>query len=257
MLALAVIAEPLAVIADHDERGRAAAGRDVILETLHKTPELLVHRRDLSQVRPIGEPGAKRLGGRIRRVGIEVVHPQKHGLVSRRAEGGQRAIGRVLRSALHAPGRQLVVVDIEAAREPETARQHEGRHERARPIPRGFQSLRQDGMAGRQEPRVLVNAVTGGIQAGHHRAVRRQGLGHRGIRLTESPPARGQGVECRRADALRVRTDRVGARRIERDEQDRRLRSRRSRLLRALAASPASCRDARGCEHDSGDLDAG
>jgi hypothetical protein len=57
--------------------------------------------------------------------------------------------------------------------------------------------------------RVLVNAVTGRIEAGHDRRVRGKGLGNGRIRLPEAPPSRRQRVEGRRLDALRLRTDRV------------------------------------------------
>ena len=103
-----------------------------------QAPELLVHRRDLAEVRPRREAAAERLGRRVRRVRVEVVHPQEQRL--RRSRRGQVArarrsvVSRADRSAR--PVRQRVVVDVEAAREPEAARQHEGRDERGRAVAR-------------------------------------------------------------------------------------------------------------------------
>ena len=59
------------------------------------------------------------------------------------------------------------------------------------------------------------------IQPGHHRRVRRQRLRHGRIRLPEAAAARGNRVERRGLDAGGLRTDRVGARGVERDQQDR------------------------------------
>ena len=57
MLELAVLAEPLAVVAHDEDRGRPPTW---LLEGGGQAPELLVHRRDLAQVRVLRGSGCGR-----------------------------------------------------------------------------------------------------------------------------------------------------------------------------------------------------
>ena len=101
-------------------------------------------------------------------------------------------------------------------------------------------AARRDGRS-RKVSRVLVDAVAGGIEAGHDRGVGGKRLGDGRVRPAESEASRGEGVERRRFASARFGADRVGAGRVQRHQQDRRsdrlgAGARRSRL-RAFAAS--------------------
>jgi hypothetical protein len=151
------------------------------------------------------------------------VHPQEDRLwtVGLR-EMREHGVGRLFRGAFGSIAGEPVVVDVESAREPEAPRQGERRDECRGAIAGLLQPFGRHRQRDRKVARVLVDAVPGRIEAGHHRAVRRQRLRNRRVRLPEAQPSRGNRVERRRLDARGVRTDRVGARRVERHEQDRR-----------------------------------
>ena len=103
------------------------------------------------------------------------------------------------------------------------------------------QPLGQDGTISRKVSRVLVDAVAGGIEAGHHRGVRGKRLGDGRVRPAESEASRGERVERRAFRIPRASGPIASARRrVQRHQQDRRLDrlgagARRSRL-RAFAA---------------------
>ena len=221
VLRLAVIAEAFAVVADDHDRVRP--GR-ALLERRDESAELLVHRGHLAVIRRRGVPRPVGLGRDVRRVRVEVMHPREHRLRRRRLPGRNRTIGRLTGRAFHRARRQHVVVGTEPAREAEASRQHERRHERRRRVAGRCEPLGGDGVSGGQRARVLVQPVSGRVQPGEHRRVRRQCLWRRRIRLHETSPARRDRGERRGLDASRARPDRVGAGGIERDEEDRRTR---------------------------------
>jgi len=214
---LAVVAQPLAVVADEDDRGRRL---HELLEGRDEAAQLLVHRGDFSQVRG----GGKLTGIRFRRcVGvmwIEVVHPEEERLRGRLGQKCQGGLGRLPRAPFLLPPAHPIVVTLEAASETEAARKGERRDERGGAVARVLQLLRHEGVRRGQRAPVLVHLVTGRVQPGHHRDVRGQRLGHRGVRLAETDPACGHRIERRRPDAPCLGANRVGPRRVERNEEN-------------------------------------
>ena len=71
-----------------------------------------------------------------------------------------------------------------------------------------------------QIARVLVDAVAGGIETGHHRAVRGQRLRRRRVCLAESKAAGRESVEAPGLDATGFGSYGVGSSRIERHQQN-------------------------------------
>ncbi len=199
MLRLAVLAESLAVVADDDDRGRRL---HVLLERLHESPELLVHRRDLAEVRLPAVAAAEGLGRRRRERAGRSSGPRGRAAAVDSAAADARGPGPSSRGrrARRCPARQLVVVDVESAREAEAAGEHERRDEGGRAIAGLPEALGQDRAIPGQVAGVLVDAVPGGIEPGHHRGVRRQRLRNGRVGLAEAPASRRERVEGRRLD---------------------------------------------------------
>ena len=145
-------------------------------------------------------------------------------------EQRQRGVGRVARRPLCRSRPQLIVIDVEAARKTEPAREREARDERRGAVAGGVEALGENRCLVRQAAAVLVNTVAGRVEAGHHGGVRRQRLGDGCVGLCEAAPALGERIESGRLDPpFCVRPDRVGARRVQRDEEDRRPQTRAGR----------------------------
>ncbi len=155
------------VAGDDDRGGRPIAGGRLI-ESLHQPSDLRVHRFDLAQVRRVGMPCVEWVGWGVRRVRIEIVHPEELGMRSGRGEMSERAIGRLIRRPLRRACRQLVVVEVEAACQAESARQHERGDERRRLVAALLQSLGRNRVRRGKEAGVLVDAVARGIESRHH-----------------------------------------------------------------------------------------
>ncbi len=220
VLRLAVVAEPFAVIRDDGDRARLG---DVARERRDEASELRVHRRDLTKVRVARVARAVRLRRLVRRVRIVVVDPEEERRLPRGGSSSASAASVVSRDDRStAPAGKLVVIDVETACQAEPARERERRDERRGAVAGGVEALGEERRLVRQAAAVLVNAVAGRIEAGHHRGVRRQRLGDGCVGLREAAPARGERVERGRLDPFRVGPDRVGARRVQRDEEDRR-----------------------------------
>ncbi len=184
MLRLAVIPQPLAVIACDNNRGRATSGSHPRLKRLYKAAQLLIHRRDFRAVRVLGITAPIRLGRFVRSVRIEVVHPDEQRLLARHLrQVRQRAVGGLTRRPLRPPPQQLIVVPVEPAGEAEPPRKYKRRDEGRRTIPGSLERFGRHRMRGRKEPRVLVDAVPSRIRAGHHRTVRGQRLRHGRVSL--------------------------------------------------------------------------
>jgi hypothetical protein len=219
VLSLTVIAEPLAVVGDDRHRDRT---RRVPLEGLSQFPQLFVHRGHLTKIRCRAVGASKGLGRRVRRVRIEVVDPEEQRLLCTACEERDGTIGCLSGGTLRPPDGQLVVVGIESTRQPEPPGQDERRHKGGGSVPGRLQTFGKHRMCGREITGVLVHAVAGRVESGHHRAVRRECLGHGCVRLSEPLPSRGEGVECRRLDGKQcVRADRIRSRRVERHEKNR------------------------------------
>ena len=77
MLYLAVIAQPLAVIGDNDDRPWPWRSR---FERLNQPSQLLIHGSDLAEIWLERVTAAERLRRRVWCVRIEVVHPQEERL---------------------------------------------------------------------------------------------------------------------------------------------------------------------------------
>ena len=246
VLRLAVVAEALAVVA-HDDHGDRPPRPG--FERRDQPPQLLVHRRDLAQVGSSGVAAPEGLGGRVGRVRVEVVDPEKDEPARLPLQVGDRAVGRLRGRALDLPARQLVVVEREPAGETEASGQDEAGDEGGRAVPGPPEPLGQDRVIGGEGAGVLVDAVPGGIEARHHGGVRGKRLRRGRVGLAEEPAPRREGVERRRLDASRLGTDRVGARRVERDEQDRGAHGGRGRrpglLLAGARAAPTVSAPAR------------
>ena len=174
MLRLAVVAEPLAVIAHDHDRDRPF--RRSPSNACDQAPQLLVHRRDFAEVGRPRVAAAKGLGRRVGRVRVEVVDPQEQrlpGAPARATPAPGRSSPRAVRSAR--PAGELVVVDVEPAGEAEAPRQHEPRDEGGRPVAGLLEPLREYRLARGKVPGVLVDAVPRGIEARHHRGCARGG----------------------------------------------------------------------------------
>ena len=189
-----------------------------------RRPSCCVHRRDLAEVRALRVAAAEGLGRAVGVVRIVVVDPDEERLRATPAPG-RRAPASVVSAAdaLGLPGRQLVVVDVEPAREPEAPRQHEARDEGRGAIAGLLQPLRQDARAPaaaggrsrgrRARPRrgpSCIEACEGSVSGTVAYAWRK--------RMPRRASASNAGVSTPAA----LRADRVGARRVERHEQDRR-----------------------------------
>ena len=169
MLGLAVLAQALAMVAGDDDRLRA---RDPV-EGLDDPPELLVHRGHFPQVGVLRVAAAERLGRRVRRVRLVVMDPEEERLRGSGAQKRECSLGRLAAGAFRAPGRELVVVDVEASREPEAAGERKRRNERAGPVARLSKPLGGDGPILREVPGVFMDAVPRRLQARHHGGVGR------------------------------------------------------------------------------------
>ena len=155
VLRFAVIAEPFAVIGDDDDRRRSGRRRDRTPATSRPSCSSIAATSPRYGVRRVLR--AVRLGRRVRRVRIVVVHPQEERLRRRRAELA-RAPRRSCLSRSARPDRRgaLVVVPIESAREAKSPGEHERRHERGGAVARLMELFGEHGPIGRHVPRVFV-----------------------------------------------------------------------------------------------------
>jgi hypothetical protein len=241
---------------------------------LEQTPQVVIHEADLAVVaidvraplvrgQPAGAddlvlaPDERRSSvreavvaprGRVRRVGIEVVHEQVDRTLGRHAlEPGDRGVGELVGGAAAelVDRRVLRLVPLQQAedgREPRTADEGrggvaplaeqlgQGDRAFAEPIDLDLRSGRSlsaqpriDGLAqaGLTGLGVEVSAVTRRVLPGEHRGVRGKRPGCRRPGALVQHPLGGEAVEDRRGVALvPVRADVVGARRVQRDHDD-------------------------------------
>ena len=185
---------------------------------------------------------------------VPVVHPHEEGCAGAAVEFSERRIGDFPRGAFLPAVGQAVVVDVEPAGQPEPLREDEARHDGGGSVAGALELLRQDRRGIGEAARVLVDAVSCGIESRHHRRVRRERFGDRRVSLPEHASPRRDGVEGRGADAFRLGADGVGSGGVERHQEDRR--SRRGarsfgRIRRAPAAAVTSRRERR--QDDAGD----
>ena len=231
---LAVVAAPLAVVGGDDDPHPAGGRRT--LEGGEQAPELVVHRRHLALVGVGREAAAERLGRRVRLVRVVVVDPQETRPRLRRRQPGDGAVGRLTRAALDHPGRELVVVALEPARQPELAFERVAGDERSRRVSQTAQPLGEQRHCVRQAAAVLVHAVAAGVEAGQHRRVRRQRRRRGRVGVREAHPACRKCRERRRSRRGVLRRQRIRARGVERHQQQRRPGCRDGRLPRPAPA---------------------
>jgi hypothetical protein len=217
VLGLAVVAEPFTVVA-RDEDGGWRPGPAA--KRVHEAAELLVHGRHLAEVRAAGVRLAEPLGRLVGMVRVEVMDPEEQRPPRQRPEVRQRRRCRLVGRSLGLLPRQVVVVDVEAALEAEAPCEDEGRDERRGAIAGAPEPLGDHGVRGLENAPVLVQPVAARIQSRHHRDVRRQRFGHRGVGVPEAPAGGGQRIEGGGSDPDRLGADGVRPRRVERDEQD-------------------------------------
>src|SRR5437867_9768893 len=191
-----MFAEPFAVIAGDDDGPSRRS---------NEAAELLVHRRNLTEVEIIAKSGSVRLGRRVRKMRIVIMHPEKQRLCRWTREVGEGAIGGFLRRTYFRPHGHLIVIDIEAPPQSETSRDGESRDKRRGAITCALHLLREHRDLIRQIAAILVHAVSGGIETGHDRSVRGESLWNRRVGLTKKKAAAGQRVEIR----CGVRPDRI------------------------------------------------
>ena len=223
------------MVARDQNRDRALRGS---LEGFDETAEMLIDLGDFTEVWVLRVPAAEGFGRGVGRMRVEVVNPQETRLLGRALEKRDGSIGGLSCRAL---GLLDIVVDVEAPSKTKTTGQNEGRNKGRGFVSSTLKTLGEKGMCGVQGPRVLVDAMTRGIQARHHRGVRRERLGHGRVGAGEEPASGREGVERRCLNPAGRGSDRVGSRGVEGHEKNRRsnegrARTRASRLFVACAA---------------------
>src|SRR5437867_9262661 len=113
--------EAFAVIANNHERTSKSG---------NETTELLVHRRNLAEVEIIAKSGSGRLGRRVGKMRIVIMHPEKQRLCRWTREVGEGAIGGFLRRTFFRPHGHLIVIDVEAPPQSEASRDGKSRDKR-------------------------------------------------------------------------------------------------------------------------------
>ena len=231
MLFLDVVAQPLAMIGEDDDRRLVVPAAR--LETREERAHDFVRKRDLPVVRGEIRESIGRAVWFVRLVEVqekeEAVRRQR---VQPRVRGGQRLRPRPLdlgRRAVGGHRRKRRIVDVEALPDAGLGAQHEGGNE-----PPGLVSRRTKHRGQRRrplaqrEPQVVADLVLERQPAGEHRRVGGQRLGRVRVGAVENdrfPRERRQ----RRRPSRRIAVDRqpIGAERID-DNQDDRPTGRRS-----------------------------
>ena len=119
---LAMITQAFTVVASDNDCNRS---RGLTFERLDRSPELLIHCRNFTEIWLVLIRLGKRRRRRIWRMRVEIVNPHEERLCLLLLQIGKCAIGRVLRATFGDPRRQLVVIQVEPSTQPESARQHE------------------------------------------------------------------------------------------------------------------------------------
>ena len=191
--ALAVLTQPLAMVAGENEEGLVQ--NTTTLEAFAQHADERVGIGHLAVVRVVGILGAEGLGGLVGVVGLEEVDPQEEGRVPRLVEPLEGVLDGLSSIALHLTDidRRLVgveikvvVVVIEAAANAPARIENEGTDEASRPPTRPGQDLGEGGnLLVEVVAHVLPHPVIGRVGTGHDRAVGRQREGHCGRSVRE------------------------------------------------------------------------
>ena len=171
------------------------------------------------------EARSERLGRLVHDVRVVVVDEEKERLVVVPAQPRQGRVGGVGGHALvHvcAVTLHLVVVGVEALVQTEAAVEDERAHERRRREASLPENLGERHVARTEAEReVVVNTVRGRVQAGQHRAVRRQRHGHRRYDVLEADALAGDRVDARRGgQCIAVAAETVRPAGVDADQDD-------------------------------------
>ena len=231
VLLLAVIAEPFAVIRQHDHR--RAVVQLVRLEIFHEPSDDLVGIGDLAVVRRVCGEALRR---RVRLVRLVEMEEEKR---ARGAGGCEPLLGNRFRRAavaLHLTDarverrlRHLAVEEVESLADSRLLAQHEGRDDSGLRVPAVAEHLRQHPFARLDgEADVVAHAGLERQAPREQRGVGRQRLRRVRVGALEHDAVCGKRVDGGRLH-LRVAVGRqmIGAQRVDRDENDRSARRRR------------------------------
>ena len=223
---LAVLAERLAVVGDDDDERVIEHARGA--ERADQAADERVDAGDFAGVRRGGVTRAERLGRIVGSMGVVEVDPGEERSGARSTEPGERTLDHRRTRALGferrlaGAARNHVVVDREAAPEPESMVEHEGADERAGVIARVVKAggeRRQ--RVGKRSAAVLMHAVVDGQHPG--KQCRVGWKGERSCRGdgVESDARLGDGVEARSFGSLgAVAAEVIRAQGVERHQQD-------------------------------------
>jgi hypothetical protein len=221
---LALLAQGLAVVGDHDDQGpRVEAPR---LQPREQPPDLGV---DVSQLAVVGIGQGEVRRGRVLGVRVVEVDPEEVGRLGGLREPGDGGVDDGVGGAVEGAGAvrlEAVVVDLEAAVEPEAAVEGRRADEGPGAVPARGEELGHRGqLRAERGAAVVVQAVLGGQGARQQAGVGREGERDVGVGALEARAARRQAVEVRRARVgVAVAPQAVGAGRVQGHQQEARVR---------------------------------
>ena len=226
VLVLAVVPQALSVVRGHDQQGLLSQALGV--EPGHEPPQLSVGIGDLAVVGALGKALSIGLGGQIRVVRVEEVHPRKKWPGRPAAEPGQGGVD-------HLPGRPLQprvvggrglarTIGVVEAREPLVEARASGHgvgaDERGGGVALLPEQRGQGWNLGREgSGKVVPDLVLVRVAAGEDRDVRRPSLGNLGYGVLEEHALAGQPVEgLRVARGVAVGSHVIGSEGVDGDE---------------------------------------
>lgn len=124
-------------------------------------------------------------------VRIEVVDPEKQRAPACALKEREHAVRGFERASLRLAGGGSVVVEVEAACKAELFREGVSGDESGRPIAGLPQPFGKKGLPVAEVARILMDAVSGGVEPRHHRRVGGEGLRDGGISAQKAAPTRG------------------------------------------------------------------
>ncbi len=223
---LAMLSEGFAVVrGQNDERSVQRPGS---FEAGEKPSQGGIGVSDLAVVFPAPISRGIRRRRLVRGMGIEIMDPSEERRGALLPEPGRGRGVDIVRLAFDEgqiargiPAAVMIVIDLEAAVEPEARIEGERPDERPRAVASLPQDLGQRPASGLQALAVVARPVRRRIRPGHDRGVGRQGQRGRRERPGKKRPAPGQAVDMGRFDApIPVSAEMIGPKRVDRDEED-------------------------------------